>query len=331
MIKSIVIKGLALPAALLLILAACGKQPQARKVESLRIGFLPDPLASLLYVAQERGLFQRQALEVTFRDFEGGVYALNDLRRGGIEVAVATEFAVTMQSFKEDDLRAFGTIARANNAEVIARTDRGIRGPEDLKGRRLGVSKGMNTEFLLGSFLAFNGLRLRDVQIVDLRPSGLVRALAEGEIDATCLYPPFSYAAKEGLGGRSLSWSAQGGQEYFFLLTTTEHLLRARPQAFKALLAALLEAEAYMEKNNAATRDMLARRFQLAPEHLAERLTSLRFQVSLHQDLLIMMEDEAHWAVANGAVDSSQVPNLFRLLSLDALESLKPEAVGVIH
>jgi ABC-type nitrate/sulfonate/bicarbonate transport system substrate-binding protein len=320
-----------LPAILLLFLTACGKQVEEPKVESLRIGFLADPLAALLYVAQEEGLFQRHSLEVAFRDYEGGAYALKDLRRGEIEVAVATEFAVMMQSLAGNDLRAIGTLATANNSEVIARTDRGIHRPEDLKGRRLGVSKGMNTEFLLGAFLAFNGLRLQDVQIVDLRPSGLVRALAEGEVDAVCLYPPFSYSAKEALNGRVLSWSAQGGQEYFFLLTTTEQLLRSRPRAIKALLAALLEAEEYMTRNHSAARDILARKFQLSSGQLAERLAQLRFQVGLHQDLLTMMEDEAHWAVANGLAESSRVPNLFQLLSLEMLESLKPEAVGVIH
>ncbi len=321
-----------LSAALFLLLTACGRQAgKPEVVESLRIGFLHDPLAALLYVAQEKGLFQRHALEVSFRGYEGGVYAINDLRRGEIEVAVATEFAFLMQSFKGNDLRALGTLATANNSEVIARTDRGIRGPEDLRGRRLGVSKGMNTEFLLGAFLAFNGLRPRDVQLVDLRPSALVRALAQGEVDAVCLYPPFSYSAKDALGGEVLSWSAQGGQEYFFLLTTTEKLLRARPKALKALLAALLEAEAYMAKNNSAARDILAREFKLSSGQLAERLAQLRFQVGLHQDLLTMMEDEAHWAVANGVAEPSQVPNLFQLLSLDTLESLKPEAVGVIH
>lgn len=318
-------------AVLFLLLAACGRQAAAPKIESLRIGFLPDPLAALLYIAQEKGLFQRHALEVSFRSYEGGVYAINDLLRGEIEVAVATEFAFLMQSFKENELRAFGAIATANNAELIARTDRGIRGPEDLRGRRLGVSKGMNTEFLLGVFLAFNGLRPRDVQLVDLRPSALVRALAQGEVDAVCLYPPFSYSAKDALGGEVLSWSAQGGQEYFFLLTTTEKLLRARPRAIKALLAALLEAEVYLIQNNSAARDILAREFQLSSGQLAEQLAQLRFQVGLHQDLLTMMEDEAHWAVANGVGEPSQVPNLFQLLSLETLESLKPEAVGVIH
>jgi NitT/TauT family transport system substrate-binding protein len=254
-----------LSAVLFLLLAACGRQAAAPKIESLRIGFLHDPLAALLYVAQEQGLFQRHALEVSFRGYEGGAYAINDLRRGEIEVAVATEFAFLMQSFKGNDLRALGTLATANNSEVIARTDRGIRRPEDLRGRRLGVSKGMNTEFLLGAFLAFNGLRPRDVQLVDLRPSGLVRALAQGEVDAVCLYPPFSYSAKDALGGEVLSWSAQGGQEYFFLLTTTEKLLGARPNALKALLAALLEAEAYLTQNNSAARAILARSSSFPP------------------------------------------------------------------
>jgi NitT/TauT family transport system substrate-binding protein len=222
-------------------------------------------------------------------------------------------------------------VAKANNSELIARVDRGILQPQDLKGRQVGVSRGMNTEFLLGSFLAFHGMRLGDLQIVNLRPSGLVAALAAGEIDAASLYPPFSYEAKARLGGQSLSWSTQGGQEYFFLLTTTADLLKTRSGAITSLLAAVLEAETYLKKHSTDARGILARKFQLAPEQLAERMTHIRFQVGLHQDLLTMMEDEAHWAMANGAVRAEDVPNLFQVLSLEPLENLKPEAVGVIH
>jgi len=312
-------------------LSACGKPANIGRPEPLRIGFLADPLASLLYIAQEKGMFQRRGLEVTFRDYEGGMYAVQDLRRGEIEVAVCTEYALMLQNFAKGDLRAIGTIATANNSEVIARTDRGIRQVEDLRGKKVGVSKGMNTEYLLGSFLAFYGLRLRDVQIENLRPSALAAALTSGSIDAACLYPPYSYAAKADLGGQVVAWSAQGGQDYFFLLTTTTEILRRRPAALKALLAAALEAEEYLKRHGAEAREVLARRLDLAPERLAEQMAQIRFEVGLHQELLTMMEDEAHWAAANGAIASGTVPNLFQSLSLEPLEQLKPEAVGVIH
>jgi len=92
----------------------------------------------------------------------------------------------------------------------------------------VGVSLGMNTEFLLDSFLTFHGLRLRDVQIVDsaFRPGGCPGG---GETDAACLYPPFSYEVKARLGGAYTSWSTQGGQEYFYLLTTTADCSRNGP------------------------------------------------------------------------------------------------------
>ena len=320
-----------LAAGALALLSACGKQADTAEPESLRIGFLDDPLASLLYVAQEKGMFQHRNLKVTFRNYEGGAYAVRDLRAGELEVAVCTEFVLALQGFRGSELRTIGTIATADNVEVIARADRGIRLPEDLRGRKVGVSKGMNTEFLLGSFLAFHGLRPRDVRIVDHNPSALVAALASGEVDAACLYPPFSYASKRSLGGQALSWAAQGGQDYFFLLTTSTDLLKARPRAFRELLAALLEAETYLAGHEAEVRELLARRFGLASGPLAERLAQIRFQVGLNQELLTVMEDEAHWAMANGVVESAVAPNLFLALSLEPLETLKPDAVGVIH
>ncbi len=81
-------------------------------------------------------MFRRRNLEVTFRNYEGGVYAVQDLRRGELEAAVCTEFVLAVQSSRGTELQAIGTIATADNVEGIARADRGTRQPEDLRGRR---------------------------------------------------------------------------------------------------------------------------------------------------------------------------------------------------
>jgi len=95
---------------MLAVLASCGKQADTVKSESLRIGLLADPLASLLYLAQEKGMFQRRALEVSFQDHEGGFTPSGSCARR-LEVAACTEYALAMQSFAGNDLRAIGTVA----------------------------------------------------------------------------------------------------------------------------------------------------------------------------------------------------------------------------
>ena len=79
---------------------------------------------------------------------------MNDLLADKVDVATATGFVLALQGFKRSDLRAIGTISSSDNVEVVARRDRGIKNPEDLRGKRIGVSKGTVNEFFLTAFLS---------------------------------------------------------------------------------------------------------------------------------------------------------------------------------
>jgi len=47
--------------------------------------------------------------------------------------------------------------------------------------------------------------------------------------------------------------------------------------------------------------------------------------------MLITMRDQSRWAIKNNLTDATEVPNYLDYIYLDALEEVKPEAVGIIH
>ena len=313
------------------IAAGCRKIAPRAELEHLRIGFLADPLATLLYLADATGAFARNGLEVSFRHYDGGTYAIESMAAGAIDLAVATEYALVHQSFRHRDLRSFATIATARNAELLVRRDRGIERPSDLRGRRVGVSAGMNIHYILGTFLAFNGLRLTDVAAVDLAPSDIIAELRKGTIDAGCIYPPFTGRAKSELGTNVLAWPVQDSQDYYFQLVARERLTREQPQVVAAMLRALLEAESYLRKHPAESRQVVARALYLSEDEVVDRWGGIGLRVALDEDLLTLMEDEARWIVSHGLADGGSLPNCYELLHFEPLERLKPAAVSVIH
>ena len=168
------------------------KSPAPEKVENLRVGVLPDSISALLYIAKQQGMFKRHGLEVLFENYQAGAYAVNDLLAGKVDVATAIEFVLVLQGFKREDLRAIGTISSSDTIEVVARKDRGIEKPEDLKGKIVGSSKGTATDFFLSTFLSFNNIHPGEVRTVDVKPAEVLTALSEGKIDAAVSFSPFS-------------------------------------------------------------------------------------------------------------------------------------------
>jgi len=93
-------------------------------------------------------------------------------------------------------------------------------------------------------------------------------------------------------------------------------------------LAVLLEAERFIEKYPDRAQDFLRRRF---PESFLQTWPHLRFQLQLSQDMLVLMEREAKWAIRNKLVEKQEMPNYLDFLYFDALEKVKKEAVSIVH
>jgi len=51
----------------------------------------------------------------------------------------------------------------------------------------------------------------------------------------------------------------------------------------------------------------------------------------LDQSLVLALEDEARWAIKNKLTSKTKVPNYLNHIHLDALKSVAPSAVTIIH
>jgi NitT/TauT family transport system substrate-binding protein len=135
-----------------------------------------------------------------------------------------------------ESLRCLGSIASVDNIQMMGRKDRGIFQPGDLKGKRIGIPLGTIAEFFLGRFLTFNSLSLRDVELINLNPSDLTEALADGRVDAVIVWEPWVYGIKERMGDKIASWSGQTGQKYYNVLVSTDQFIKAKPAVWKRCL-----------------------------------------------------------------------------------------------
>ena len=312
-------------------LSSCGRSPVPEKAEKLRIGIFPDPICALIYIGQEKGFFKRHGLEVSIQNYQAGAYAVSDLLESKVDVATAADYVLALQGFKREDLRGVGTISLFQSHEMVARKDRGIGKPEDLRGKVIGVPRGAATEFFLSTFLTFNNIHSREVHLVDLKPSEMVTALSEGKIDAASCFPPSTDEMRRNLTQNAISWPLQGGQDCYFLLITSEELIKTRPHVITNLLKGVLEAEAFLKKHEKEARKLIESTLNLDHEVLMSTWSKTHFRVGLDQALLTLMEDEARWAIQNRLVEAKKVPNYLNFLSLEGLMKVKPDAVGVIH
>ena len=312
-------------------LSSCTKPSVPEKAEKLRIAIYPDTVSALIYIAHEQGFFKRHGLDVSLESYQTGVLAVNGLIAGKADAATATEFVLAVQGFKREDLRAIAVISFSDTMEVVARRDRGIKKPEDLEGKIVGVPKTTIAEFFLNTFLSLRSILPGEVRTVDLKPADLVKALSEGKIDAASCFPPFSDTMKKNLAGNAISWPIQGSQDYHLVLIIKDELIKNRPFVVDGFLKGVIEAEDFLRKDEDGAQRIVERALGLDHGSVANTWAKTRFRVRLDQSLLTLLEDEGRWAIHNKLVDGQKVPNYLNFLYLDGREKIKLNVVTVIR
>jgi NitT/TauT family transport system substrate-binding protein len=93
----------------------------------------------------------------------------------------------------------------------------------------------------------------------------------------------------------------------------------------------MLRAEQWMASDPKASERIVAQALKKSPEEARQLLVKNRFALSLEQNLLVVMEDEARWAVRNKVVEAKGTPNFLDVVHIDGLAAVKPRSVTVIR
>ncbi len=298
-------------------------------VEKITVAAAAYLTGALVYVAEDQGYFEENGLEVTIKDYESGKAAADALIDGEADISTSAGFVFVSNSFDHADLTVFGTVATAQVKELVARKDKGITTINDLIGKKIGVTKKSGAEFLLGVFLIFNALSYEDVKLVDLKPSEIVEAISNGDIDATFTWDPYLYNIKKELGDNAISWP--GGQDFYFVLITKRDWIENNPAAAERFIKSVLEAEDYIKDNSEESKEFVKDRFDYESDYMDYSWPKQEFAVILEQAMLIAFEDQARWRIKNNLTEATEVPNYLDYVYMDALEKVKPGAIGIIR
>lgn len=299
--------------------------------EKITISTLPIFTPGLLFVAQEKGYFRDNGLEVTIKIFQTGPMGIEQLQAGQIDIAYVADFVLVGEIFKgHKSLRCLGSIAAADIVDLMALKDRGIRQPGDLEGKRIGVARGTIAEFFLGRFLTFNHLTLKDVEISYLRPDEMAEALAKGLVDAVMVWDPVTYDIIKQLGGRIINWPGQSNQKFYNVLVSTDKFIQSNSSALEKLFRALSQAEIFIKNNRDESLDIIAKQISLDKSVFKADWLNSDYELSFDQSLLIAMEDEARWIIKNKLTEHTRLPNFLNYCCVEPLAKVNPKAVKVI-
>ena len=281
-----------------------------------------------LAVAEKQGFFPEQMLAVTVREFSVGKEALEAMFKGECDFATSAEPPVVEVALQRDDFRILGSLQTSDNQNrIVARTDRGIAVPDDLRGKRIATVKGTSAHYFLELFFEKYGLTSKDVAISFMKADDLLEAFTSGQVDAVAMTIKVIIQAQEALQDKAVLLESPGLYRNYYLIMVTTDLLEKRPQVAVRLLRALARAEDFIRQRPEEASAIAQASRKGSPAEIKQRIGVNQYQLTLDQAMLMGLEDATRWTLQQTGDGRLTVPNFLNLIAVEPLRTVNPDGV----
>ena len=282
-------------------------------------------------IAQKEGFFEQNGIHADITTYQSGPPAVTDLLAGRLDIAVAADFVGVRTIFTNPHLRILSQASRHKVWYMVARVDKGISAISDLRGKRIGVTRKSAGEFYLSQFLNFNHMSSSDITIVDLSTSDITKSLQNGDIDAGVTFNPYAFQLKNEFAKNGIEWSIQGVRQTFALVYSTDTFISSHPEVIERYISSLLEAESFFNQDPQRAKEFLVDQLHYDKQYVDAMWSNFTFTQRLDQELLLTMEDQARFVIANNLSLTKTIPDYLDYIYFDGLQKLDPDRVTIIH
>lgn len=254
-------------AALTLAVAACGgdgSDSSSSDGGKQRIDVAALPLIDCvaLYIARDRGLFEKEGLDVRITQIQQSIQAMPALTKGQVDVVASANYVTYFQAHEKGtlDIRIVAESIRAapHMMDVLVTKDSDIKTIADLKGRKLAVNTLNNVQSLtFNEILDKAGAGRPDYRQVNFPQMGA--ALEKGQVDAVHVVEPFDSVIQDELQARVLVDGASPPVEAIPLsgYITTSQYAGENPETLAAFQRAVKAAAQIAGEDPSAVRAVI--------------------------------------------------------------------------
>ncbi len=285
-------------------MSGCFSNQQASPAKTVRIGMVPLPFYSHMWIAYKKGFLAEELNKVSFsvvwKPINLGPVVSESLAAGEIDMGVMGDFPAFVG-------RSVGIRYSVVSASDIAPAQALLAGPKspvksiaDLKGKKVATTKNTSGHELLVVLLEKEGLTLQDVQFVNMSMTDLCSALIAGDIDAGVVWEPSVTRLEE--NGAKVIKDGNNCPNYAVFLVGDD-FLRANLAVVEAVNKSYVRGTAYLQENPDECLKLLSAEFKI-PEPQLKKMIAKYQPVPLDDNFLQNMNSQEAFLRSNKIIKS---------------------------
>lgn len=212
----------------LLVLAALSTSVLAKAPETVNIGYQKANIFALLkYRGTLDESLKKQGIAVRWVEFPAGPQMLEGLNVGSIDLVYLAH-----------------SPANPKTEAIVVPEQSAIHSVADLKGKRVGLNKGSDVNYLLVAALEKAGLSYKDITPVYLPPADARAAFQRGAIDAWVIWDPFLAEVETNAKARQIR-NAEGLVPHYTFYLASRKFADTYPETAKQVVDELGKLSAW--------------------------------------------------------------------------------------
>ncbi|MCO5995997.1 ABC transporter substrate-binding protein [Actinoallomurus rhizosphaericola] len=221
---------------------------------TLTLNWYPYGEHAPFYYGKKQGIFEKHGIDLQIKAGQGSQKTVQATGAGQTDFGWADTPALLAGVSQGLPVKSIGVYLQTTPAAVQFFSDKAIKTPADLKGKRIAATAGDAPSRTFPAFLKKNGLTDSDVHLQNTDPAGKMAAVISGRTDGLIGYANDqgpTMAAKAGKQVAYLKFADFGLNFYSNGLLVGDRKLKSDTDLVKRMSAATSEAWAEAEKDSA--------------------------------------------------------------------------------
>ncbi|RBP42085.1 NitT/TauT family transport system substrate-binding protein [Eoetvoesiella caeni] len=230
------------------LMAAAAATAQSLEPLAVRLDWTPWGVHAAFHLAQQNGWYKQAGLDVRFEDGNGSVTTVQIVGSGdSFDVGHAALASMMIARDKGLPVKAVAVFARRSDIGLLVPDDSNIKGPADLKGKKVVYTAGSLEAPFIDSFLAAGGIKRSDVELLNVDAASKATTYAVGRADAgVSTIPFFLPVVSQSRPSHAISFADYGLNMPSFGIFANEDKLKTRGEAISKFASVTARAWQYI-------------------------------------------------------------------------------------